>query len=139
MLVRRATLLVLTALAPFACRRDRVGGASTTNVTSAPMLVDAVDVPTALERLVATRCNRDQLCAEMGITGPSRTSRCASEVEGALGDTLRTECPQGVGREPLDACIAALREAPCAAVLAASALPEPCRTSELCTLGALAQ
>lgn len=109
----------------------------TTTTTSAA--VDAVLANDATAKLVEARCNHEQLCGEMSGTTYGRPTSCADDVRDAIGEMLAAECPQGVGRGPLDVCAAALRSESCGVALLAKTVPNACRSEALCVVGALAR
>lgn len=123
------------------CRRDRdrslddaVGTTTTTSAT-----LDSVLPNDATAKLVEARCSQEQLCAEMGGTSNRSPTSCADDVRNAIGEILAAECPQGVGKGPLDVCAAALRSESCGVALLAKTIPDACRSEALCVVGALAR
>lgn len=137
MILRRTRALaaiVATLAVAAACHRDRdkateeaVGTTTTTSAT-----VDSFLANDATAKLVEARCSQEQLCAEMGGTTSRRPTSCADDVRNAIGDMLTAECPQGIGRRPVDACAAALRTGSCDVALLAKTIPPACRSEALC-------
>lgn len=125
------TIIGLCAVALFACNKDRER-TSTTTTTGAS--VGHVANGTAIERIVAARCEREASCKNVGHDKRFETqATCTAKVRGDMREDLSAkDCPGGIDQKELDECLAAIRKEDCNNPIEMIERLAECRTSDMC-------
>src|SRR5262245_59416616 len=89
---------------------------------------------TAMARLVASRCDRETECANIG---PDKhyadRDVCRHEISTALRSDLgASKCPRGISAQQLDSCLVAIQRESCNNAFDTIARLTACRTADLC-------
>jgi len=121
----------LSVLALIACNKDK-DRTSTTTTTGA--YVGRVQNGTAIERIVAARCEREASCKNVGHDKRFETQQtCVAKVRGDMREDLSTkDCPGGVDTKELDECLTAIRKEDCNNPIDMIERLTQCRTSDMC-------
>jgi hypothetical protein len=124
------------------CReRERAGGVAgegqpgtrehpgTTTVTGA-----SVANTTAIDRLVAARCEREAACKNIGPDKKHASMpACNQKLRVDMKDELNPkECPHGIDHKELNKCIEAIGKEDCNSPIDTISRIAACRTSDLC-------
>ena len=125
------TIIGLSLVALIACNKDR-GRTSTTTTTGAS--VGHVANGTAIERIVAARCEREASCKNVGHDKRFETQQtCVAKVRGDMREDLSTkDCPGGVDQKQLDECLTAIRKEDCNNPIDLIERLTQCRPSDMC-------
>lgn len=151
----RHVVPALCVLGLFACQRDRNGnvtvdrtgrveqpaapldrandkGVGTTTVTGAN--VGVVQNNTAIERIVAARCEREATCNNVG-SDKHYASRdvCTRDIRNDMRDDLNAkDCPAGIDQKELNECLQAIQKESCGNPLETISRLAACRTGDMC-------
>ncbi len=109
--------------------RDRSG---TTTTTGAPY--GSISYETAANRIVASRCDREVACDNIGAKKrfADRTV-CTHELGVKLRDDLKpSECPNGVDAKHLDDCLSAIQKESCGNIIDTISRVGACNNAGLC-------
>jgi hypothetical protein len=113
--------------------RERERSTGETTVTGANVGA-AVNNETAVNRIVAARCEREAACNNIG-TDKHYTSRetCSNDMRVKLRDDLKaSDCPGGIDGKHLDDCLTAIRKESCGNPIESLSRVSACNTSGLC-------
>lgn len=94
----------------------------------------AQSVATAVAEIVRARCDLEDRCANLG-PGQKFDSRavCESKMQGETADELNTaDCPLGVERRKLEACVASILAQECESMFDAISRWNACRNGQIC-------
>jgi hypothetical protein len=108
---------------------DRSGTTTTTGAT-----YGSVSYESATNRIVASRCDREVACDNIGAKKrfADRTV-CTHELGAKLRDDLKpSECPNGVDAKNLDDCLSAIQKESCGNIIDTISRIGACNTSGLC-------
>lgn len=108
---------------------DRAGTTTTTGAH-----VGSISYETATNRIVASRCDREVACDNIGAKKrfADRTV-CTHELGAKLRDDLKpSECPNGVDGKALDDCLTAIQKESCGNIIDTISRVNTCKTSDLC-------
>ena len=109
---------------------DRQANSATTTTTGA----DTGANESAVNSLVMARCDREELCNNVGKGKKYATRRvCVEELRDKARQDLRAaDCPRGVDNPQLDKCRAEIRAERCGNPIDTITRLAACRTSALC-------
>ena len=96
--------------------------------------VGSMSYETATNRIVASRCDREVACDNIGAKKrfADRTV-CTHELGVKLRDDLKpSECPNGVDAKHLDDCLTAIQKEACGNIIDTISRTNACKTSDLC-------
>ncbi len=124
-----------------ACEHEDRGGAAVPGTTAYREYRVGVTNPQApvfdqriVEQLSTARCDREQSCENVGA-GRRYAERevCLDQMRGSIGDDLNeSQCPLGIDREALGACLAAIGAEGCGDGVAILNRARKCRSGALC-------
>ncbi len=132
--------LALTGVV-FGCNKSDRGGTAmerdretSQQTTTTGANVGAVNNETAIDRIVAARCEREAACKNIG-TDKHYSSRetCTRDVKGKLqGDLKASDCPNGIDAKHLDDCLKSIRDESCGNAIESLSRMSACNTAGLC-------
>ncbi|KYF92916.1 hypothetical protein BE17_12295 [Sorangium cellulosum] len=128
--------LVLAAAGPLlvaACdREERALG--TTHPSDGPQVEPRMAVASAVDSIVAARCDREARCNNVG-QGREYASKdaCATRIRAEWRDELNfAECPGGIDSKELNECLQEIRNDDCNNPFDTLGRIVACRSSDLC-------
>jgi hypothetical protein len=121
-LIALQTAMILGACAPMVDRRPETALERDRSVK-----VGVLDI-------VDARCDLEERCANIGPRGRFESrSACESKMQGETAITLNTaDCPMGVERRKLDACVASILAQDCGSIFDALNRWNACRDGQIC-------
>lgn len=84
--------------------------------------------------IVDARCDLEERCGNIGARGRFESrSACESKMQGETAITINTaDCPRGIERRKLDACVASIRAQDCGSIFDALNRWNACREGQIC-------
>ena len=135
--------VALAAVAVVGCNRERVtydrdrdrapeDRSGTTTVTGAN--VGRVSNESAIERIVAARCEREAACNNVGADKRfGDRSVCTQKVRADMRDDLSAnDCPRGIDAKELGECLSSIKKEDCNNPIDTIGRLAACRTSDMC-------
>lgn len=111
------------------CDRDRTGSTRTTSAS-----LNTVPESSAARAMANARCDREVTCNRVGsdLRYINRDA-CLDDLTSKGQEDIRAaNCPTDIERTRLEACLAYVREQPCAEALDKIGTLESCRSQSLC-------
>lgn len=115
-----------------ATRTDERTGRETTGTTT--ITGASLASATAIDRLVAARCEREERCKNVGADKKyTNPSACGQKLRNDMKDDLNAkDCPRGVDQKELNECLEQIRKEDCGSPIDAISRLTECRSGELC-------
>jgi hypothetical protein len=106
---------------------------NTTTITGANV-GGTVGNTNAIERIVASRCAREQSCSNVGVDKKyANTPACTAKLRADMKDDLNAkDCPRGIDAKELNECLDEIRKESCNNPIDTINRLAACRTSDLC-------
>ena len=106
--------------------REKTG---TTTITGASIASN-----TAIDRVVASRCEREMVCKHVGADKKYASAQaCSEKLHADMKDDLNAkECPRGVDQKQLNECLDAIHKEDCGNPIDVVSRLAQCRTGGLC-------
>lgn len=100
----------------------------------APALGSGVSNNMAVRSIANARCEREQLCGNIGAEQKFASSdSCEEEIKADWNDELnKYECPNGIVRAELDECLADIKKEDCGNPFDTLARVMSCNASDIC-------
>jgi hypothetical protein len=142
--VSGSVIATLGLVSLFACNRDRDHQPVTTDNNDRPRVTattitganvgGTVGNTNAIERIVASRCAREQSCSNVGVDKKyANTPACTAKLRADMKDDLNAkDCPRGIDAKELNECLDEIRKESCNNPIDTINRLAACRTSDLC-------